>query len=42
MYTINEKYIYFNHYFFLNKEDNRSLIKTDLTDNSILLYINKN
>lgn len=38
MYNINEKYIYFNHYFFLNKK-NRGLNKTNLIDKTILLHL---
>ena len=38
MYTINEKYAYFNHYFFLNKST-RGKNKTNLLDNSILIHL---
>ena len=39
MYFINNKIIFFNHYFFLNKE-NRGLNHTQIVDCSILNYIN--
>ena len=38
MYNINEKFAYFNHYFYLNKKD-RGRNKTSLTDNSILKHL---
>jgi hypothetical protein len=38
MYDMNEKYIYFNHYMFLNKPD-RSRGKTEFKDDSILIHI---
>ncbi len=38
MYTINKKYAYFNHYYYLNKA-NRGNNKTDLIDNTILLHL---
>ena len=39
MYNVNEKYGYFNHYFFLNKTT-RGRNKTNLTDNSLSIYLN--
>jgi hypothetical protein len=38
MYNINEKYIYFNHYYYLNKSERGKNI-TDLLDNSILVHL---
>lgn len=38
MYNINEKYIYFNHYVFLNKVD-RGRKQTDLIDDTILQHL---
>lgn len=38
---LDKSYVYFNHYYFLNKE-NRGLDKTDLLDNSILLSLQLN
>lgn len=35
---LDKQYVYFNHYFFLNKE-NRGLTNTSLMDNSILLTL---
>lgn len=39
IYDVNKKYVFFNHYYFLNK-DIRGRNKTDLIDKSILLHIN--
>ena len=36
MYTVDETFIYFNHYYFLNKGNYRGLNQTDITDDSIL------
>ena len=41
MYTVNEKYIYFNHYYFLNKQHRGKCI-TNLIDDTILSHININ
>ena len=38
MYNVNPKYIYFNHYYFLNKHD-RGRTRTNMTDKSILRHI---
>jgi hypothetical protein len=38
IYNVNEKYIYFNHYYFLNKTS-RGKNQTKLTDDSILLHL---
>jgi hypothetical protein len=38
MYNVNPKYIYFNHYYFLNKHD-RGRNRTNMTDKSILRHI---
>ena len=38
MYNINEKYAYFNHYYYLNKST-RGKNKTNLIDNSILVHL---
>jgi hypothetical protein len=40
MYNVNPKYVFFNHYYFLNKSDRGKNI-TNLTDNSILRHIPK-
>ena len=37
-YFIDEKYAYFNHYYFLNKH-NRGRKRTELIDNTILKHI---
>lgn len=38
MYNVNEKYVYFNHYYYLNKS-NRGRNQTNLIDDTILLHL---
>jgi hypothetical protein len=40
MYNVNEKYGYFNHYYYLNKASRGRKI-TKLTDNTILAHLHK-